>query len=141
MTLNDITRKHLAAASPTTIALGMLAFSAAPAFADSCSLSGTPSVWSDANGNWNIAGNWTPSGVPGSGASVCIVDNTSTVSLNVGATVGNLQIASGNTLIIQTQLNLDSGGTFANSGLITMPNTTLQLNGSATLTGGGTVQM
>jgi fibronectin-binding autotransporter adhesin len=142
MTHNHITHKHLAAASPVALALGMLAFSAAPAFADTCTLSGTPSVWSlGASGNWSVAGNWAPSGEPNSSSTnVCIVDNTSTVTLNVSATIASLQIASGNSLDMANTLFVN-GPSISNGGTITVPGTTLQFEGSTTLSGGGTVQM
>ena len=107
------------------------------------------STWSDGNSNWNNAGNWSPSGVPNSSSiNVCITDGTSAVNLDIGASVGNLSLASGNTLSLLNGTSLAAdGGTVANAGLINVnggsgSNTFFFAGaGTTTLSGGGTVTL
>jgi len=143
-----IARFGLVSVSPLALAAGLIAAGAAPASADPCSFSGTPSVWSlGSSGNWGTGSNWTPSGAPNSSTTdVCIVDNTSTVTLDISsASIQNLQIASGNTLLASHALNI-FGGSILNSGALDITGTPgftiLELENSATtLSGGGTVTL
>ncbi len=118
---------------------GMLwaAASTGPAYAQTWSL-GTSS-------NWNNSGNWTPSVVPNSsGASVLITDNTSTVTLDINASVATLQLATGNTLNLASGTALTVYGpgipTISNSGVIGLSGA-LGLAGNVTLSGPGVVTM
>src|SRR4029077_9369861 len=47
-----------------------------------CGSLGVPSTtWNNGNGSWGIAGNWT-SGTPTASTNACILDGTSTVTLD-----------------------------------------------------------
>ncbi len=61
-------------------------------------------------GNWNLAGNWSPNGKPGSGDTVIVPSGTFTVTVSDAEAVGTLTMngASGT----QT-LNISSGGTLS----------------------------
>jgi hypothetical protein len=102
--------------------LAVLCFST-PAALGQCSLSGTVSTWSDGNSNWNNSSNWSPTGVPNSSSrSTCITDGSSTVTLNINATVDNLQLASGNALNVQQSSTLVVAGGLSNLGAINTGN-------------------
>ena len=66
----------------------------AAALAGTCSLSAPLSTWSfGASSDWDTSTNWSPAGVPNSGGqNVCIVDGTSTVTLDVSVSVASLQL-------------------------------------------------
>ncbi len=112
-----------------------------------CTLS-SPDTWSHgANGNWNVAGNWS-GGVPNSSSTnTCITDGGSTVTLNIAANVGDLQLASGNILNFNGNTSLTVNGTqILNAGVINIngggnTNTYLYLPTSVTLSGGGLVNL
>jgi PEP-CTERM motif len=133
-------RFGLISASPIALAAGSLAFAATPAAA-SCTLS-SPTTWSlMASGNWFTAGNWSTDSVPNSSSTnVCVVDGTSAVAINGSPAVASLQVAAGNSLNVQGTLFV-FGPSLINAGTITVPNSTLQLGGNVTLSGGGAVQM
>jgi hypothetical protein len=142
-----IARRALVSVSPLALAAGLLAFAATPAAA-SCTLTGTLSTWFlGASGNWNTAGNWSPSGVPNSSTTnVCIVDGLSTVTLDTSPSVASLQIASGNGLDISSGQRLNIfGPSLVNAGAIQITagsnNAQLSTNGPVSLTGGGTVTL
>jgi hypothetical protein len=78
-------------------------------------LAGPSTTWSDGNGSWSVGSNWT-SGTPNASTNACILDGTSTVTLNTTGNAGGLQVASGNLLDIYRG-SLDSGQTI-NSGTI-----------------------
>ena len=110
--------------------LATLLYLAAPAAAMvPLSSGGTcSSTWSGpANGNWTVASNWTPVGVPGSGADVCINSGSPELGVSGGPseTIGTLTIGSGAAL----DLNEIYG-----SG-----NTTLTVTGQSTVSSGGSV--
>jgi hypothetical protein len=64
------------------------------------SLSAPSTMWQNGgNSFWNIDGNWT-SGTPTATTNACILNGTSTVTLNTVGSVLGLKIATGNTLII-----------------------------------------
>ena len=119
-------------------------------------LSGVPvfggaitSTWTDANGNWSLAGNWD-NGVPNNGGGntySAVINNGSSVHLDISATINNLTIASSNSLAGNNGLvfTLNSGtgaGSILDNGTITLnstgSNTDLQLIGGGTVTLGGT---
>ena len=124
-----------------------LALAPAAAFGQ-CTLTGTVSTWNDGNSNWNNGANWI-GGVPNSSTtSACITDGTSTVTLDINATVDSLQLASGNALDFNgnTQLTV-YGSQILNAGQINIngggnSNSYLYLAGAnVTLSGGGTVSL
>jgi fibronectin-binding autotransporter adhesin len=143
-------RLWLVSASPLALSVGFMAFASPAAAITPCSLS-TPSIYSlGASGDWNTAGNWNPSGVPGigglSGANVCVVDGSSTVSVDTSPSVGSLQIASGNTVSLNSGQTLDiAGPSFLNAGAFTVDastgNAVVNITGTTSLSGGGAVNL
>lgn len=116
-----------------------------------CTLS-SPSQWNVASGNWSVAGDWAPSGVPNSATtSVCLTNGTSgtpaTTMLDISAAVGDLQLGSFNALNISTGLSLTlDGATVSNAGAINLnggggANSFLLIGSDATLSGGGTLTL
>ncbi len=112
----------------------------------------TTETWSlGASGLWNVAGNWSPNGVPNNGGgntyNVDIVDGSSTVTLNLAATIDDLTMGTGNTLVIPTGQQLTVlGPTISNAGAIQVNggggnNAYLVLDGNSTLSGAGTLSM
>ena len=105
-------------------------------------------TWTDANGDWNTAGNWT-NGVPTGSTDAIITNGTSTVTLGSGATgnTDNLALASGNTLSLSLNSQFFISGTsISNAGQITInggagTNTFLVLDNNVTLSGAGTLTM
>src|SRR5262249_45954123 len=99
-----------------------------------CGNLGAPSTrWQNAgNSFWNLDGNWT-SGTPTASTNACILNGTSTVTLDSAGNAKGLQLASGNTLNMEggASLSLGSGtsliygmlsnigGTITNSGMLT----------------------
>lgn len=113
-----------------------------------CSLS-PASTWSlGASGNWNTAGNWTPAGVPNSAATnVCIVDGASTVTLNVSANVGSLEIAAGNQLqnanstFLLVNGNVNNAGTLGVNAVGGLTDLIVGSGGTVSFSGGGNVTL
>jgi PEP-CTERM motif len=114
-----------------------------------CTLGGTLSTWNiSGDGSWSTGSDWNPNGVPNSGSTnVCITNGTSTVTLDINATVDDLQLATGNTLTgnLGTQLTL-AGTQIINDGQIVLnggggANSFLILDNSVTLSGGGTLTL
>jgi hypothetical protein len=109
------------------------------------------SSWNGGTGNWNVTGNWTPSGVPNSSSTdVTITGTSTTASLvtldNLSASVHNLSLDQYSTLSILGTQNLNIyGSSIANAGQIQAGNNsdTLLTGGGATfnLTGAGTVSL
>ncbi len=109
-------------------------------------------TWNNTSGgNWNVAGNWNPSQVPGAADTVAIStagtytvtinDTESAASLNVGGATGvqSLQVSSGGVLN-------GSAGTLAASGVLTVTgggtlNVGRQLTVEGPLTNGGTINL
>lgn len=86
-----------------------------------CTLSGAVSTWIDGNSNWNNGLNWSPNAVPNSAStSVCITHGSSTITLDINATVGDLQLASGNALNVQQGLMLAATGAVISGGSLTL---------------------
>src|SRR5262249_54102421 len=108
-------------------ALGMICLHSA-AFGQ-CTLTGTVSTWNDGNSDWNTTSNWKPTGVPNSSStSVCITNGTSSVALDINATVDNLQLAKGNSLNFNDNTHLTVDG----SSILNAGNLTLNSLGNAT---------
>ena len=88
-------------------------------------------TFSVTSGNWNVAGNWSPSGVPASTDEVTIpTGRTCTITANVAHATGgaNVVITVGGTLIINASITLtedsglyaENGGVINNNGTIVM---------------------
>ena len=123
-----------------------LSFAAGQVRAQCGSLGAPSTTWSDGNGSWDVAGNWT-SGAPSASTNACILDGTSAVTLDTNGSAKGLQIASGNSLTFinssSVVLSLGSGASI-NYGLInaefrdTITNSgTLTNAGSLFFTNGG----
>ena len=112
------------------------------------------STWNGGTGNWNVDGNWTPSGVPNGSSYNVLIDGgnigiNSFVNLNTSVSVGNLTIDTGDTLDINNghvlTMGLD-GGSIINNGNISLSSTGsgtyLRLGApSVLLTGTGTLML
>jgi hypothetical protein len=110
-------------------------------------------TWNGGTGNWNVAGNWTPNGVPNSPTvSVSITGSSgdlSSVTLNnLSPYIQNLSLDSYSTLSINQGQTLNvwlgSPSTLTNAGQINVGNSSSTGNifiaaSGATLSGGGTV--
>lgn len=101
-----------------------LSFAAGHARAQCGTLSSPSTTWSDASGSWAVAGNWT-SGTPNVSTNACILDNTSTVTLDTSGNANGIELASGNSLNINSAGSLslvgasdNDGGTINNSGTL-----------------------
>jgi hypothetical protein len=141
-----LARSPLALAIATTLALA----AAGTASADTCQLTaggGTLSTWAQGGtGTW-FTGLWS-GGTPNSAtASTCIVDGTSTVTLDNNASVASLQVGSGNTLNVVggDQLSV-YGPQIINNGNINVAagngnNTYLNIAGNTTLSGDGLLML
>jgi hypothetical protein len=111
------------------------------------------STWNGGVGNWNVAGNWSPAGVPNNGGGNTfnvLIDNgnatASTVSLDTSVTIENLTIDSGDTLNQKSGRSLTQSG-ITNNGSYNMNSvgttTDLRMTGGSnvTLQGNGTLNM
>ncbi len=131
--------------------LVILSFTSTAALAAPCgTLAGTVVTWNlGANGFWNTAGNWSPGNTPDSTHSACIVDGTSTVTLNANSNLytDDLEIGSGNTLTSGINMTLYMYGTqLINNGSFILnggsgANDILSLQNSVTLSGAGTLTL
>jgi len=108
------------------------------------------SVWDAAgNGNWNVAGNWNPSGVPNSDTTDVIIDNNAgqdvVVTLDISAAVRDLTVDSGDQLDMLGGRNLSVLGNLLNNGTVVVnsnaaaANTSLSFEQSTTLSGNGSL--
>src|ERR1022692_167377 len=132
--------------------ISLACFGASEANAQCATLGGTVSNWTLAgSGNWNTSGDWS-GGVPNSATtSACIINGTAgtptAVTLNVSATVDDLQLGSFDTLSTNTNTELAVAGTqIINDGAIALNggsgyNTILQLGSNVTLSGVGTLTL
>src|SRR5438552_2875466 len=75
------------------------------AFQSSRAFGQVVATWTDGNGDWNTASNWSTLAVPDGTTNVLITDGTSSVTLNAPSSptgafgfAANLQIGGGNTL-------------------------------------------
>ena len=109
------------------------------------------SSWNGGTGNWNVAGNWTPGGVPNSSSTDVTITGTSTTASvvtlnNLSASVHNLSLDQYSTLSILGSQNLNIyGSTIGNAGQIQAgTDSDIMLIGSGAtfnLTGAGTVSL
>jgi hypothetical protein len=148
MRLSHITRKHLAAASPVALALGLLL---------SCSPAADAQTWNGSASNlWGDASNWTPNAVPNSStATATITDSTNNpVLIDIAPTIANLTLGSLDSASLNNAESLTiAGGAGAGSlgvaGTLTIGSTgsftDLILAGTSgstiTLSGGGTLAL
>ena len=102
------------------------------------SLKAPSTTWQNGgNSFWDLSGNWT-SGTPTATTNACILNGTSTVTLDAMGNVLGLQIATGNSLIISGGALMDnSGGHVINKGTIGMNMGALFNNAGADLTNNG----
>jgi hypothetical protein len=116
------------------------------AFQSSRAFGQVVATWTDGNGDWNTASNWSTLAVPDSTTNVLITDGTSSVTLNIGGPsqaeglAANLQLASGNTL---TGSGLTVSGTqiINNGQIILIGGPALLISGTTTLQGTGTMTL
>jgi hypothetical protein len=88
---------------------------------------------------WNTAGNWTPSGVPGTADNVTVITGTNTCTLNSSSTINNLTLTSGTldlglaTLTVAGTTATFTSGTVQNGTLTISAATTTAFNGAVTI--------
>ena len=111
--------------------------------------------WEGGTGNWNVAGNWSPAGVPNNNGDIynVFVDNEPEVaavaSLNMDATVNNVTVGSNDhlrinsykTLTLADSGSIDNRGTLSLNASASLYRTELVVEGSALLFGGGTLTL
>ncbi|MGH9747651.1 MAG: Ig-like domain-containing protein [Candidatus Acidiferrales bacterium] len=110
---------------------------------------GTTTNWLGGTGNWSNGAMWSTGVAPNSsGTNVCIDDGngaTSVVTLDINVSVGTLTIDSGDSLIIGDGQAFTVAGNISNAGAIQVNsatnNTLLEISGSVTLSGGGTLTL
>ncbi len=92
----------------------------------------TTYTWNGGSGDWNVASNWTPVGVPGAGDNAVI--NSGTVTLTTDVTVAGLELSSeltGDFNFTVTNLMIWNWGTMAGNGVTTIAvGATLRLIGT-----------
>ena len=99
--------------------------------------------WVGGNGNWNLATNWSPNGVPTSSDNVLITTGgTYTVTLDVDATIADITVggATGGFqafLMNGRALTVNGTATISDSGKVSLTNSTV--TGPGTLTNLGTM--
>jgi PEP-CTERM motif len=142
-----IASKGLTSAFCLALATGCVCLAGASGATASCMLT-TPTTWSGlGNGDWSTGSDWSGGVVPNSSSTnVCITNGASTVTLDVNAAVGDLQIGVGNTLTTNVGTNFSvSGPQLVNGGGIAINGggggfTFFQV-GDVTLSGGGVVTL
>jgi hypothetical protein len=122
-----------------------LSLGAGQAWPQCGSLGGPSTTWSDGNGAWGAAGNWT-SGTPSPTTNACILDGTSTVTLDTNGNAFGLQLATGNSLNINAGVSLSLAsvtslnyGTVTNGGTLTNTSGAYLTNYGLIIISGGTV--
>jgi hypothetical protein len=112
--------------------------------------SSAQSVWDLAgDGNWNVATNWAPVGVPNSSTTDVIINTGAnrTVSLNMDATIRDLLVGNGDILHVNSGRSLTSHGNILNDGLIVINptggniTTTLAVSQPMSLSGSGILRL
>ncbi len=101
-----------------------------------------PSIWTGGTSTvWNLAANWSPSGVPASGADVIISNGTNQPTLTNNPQVNSIYINSGATLSLAAK-TLSVYGNITNCGALQGGTGNITLNGTTsqvqTLSGSGT---
>ncbi len=85
------------------------------------------------SGDWNVPGNWSPSGVPGSGDAVQINGN-SIINVTADATCASISFTAASTA---STINISSGITLTSAGAITFTNPTSTSGDQSILVGSG----
>jgi hypothetical protein len=123
--------------------LALVTLGAGAASAQVCSKTWTGNA---GDGVWGTAGNWTPSGAPGSSDSVCIPANTPPATFHGGsgisslADAGSLTIGANNTLVVTNAVN-DTGGTLKVDGVDPCTGALPAGLEAATIANGGTLKL
>ncbi|MEP7170745.1 MAG: hypothetical protein ABI855_15355, partial [Bacteroidota bacterium] len=101
-------------------------------------------VWQGGSTSWNVASNWLPASVPGTGANigvnVLIPQRTSQPNMDVVASIGDITVNSGAILTLTTTNTLTVAGNFYNNGTLTYSTTgsTVTYTGTGKLIAPGT---
>ena len=103
-----------------------LSFAAGQVWPQCGSLGGPSTTWNNGNGSWGVAGNWT-SGTPSASTNACILNGTSTVTLDTNGNALGLQLSSGNILVIPGG-SLSLLGASSNDGTISVSNYPTAIN-------------
>jgi hypothetical protein len=126
--------------------VAMVCVSAATAFGQ-CSLPGATS-WNVLSGNWSLATNWSPAGVPNSSnANVCLTNGVLGMPATTNQDIGGvraqvLQVGAYNTLNMGHGSLFFIGPSIINAGAINLTADNLFLTGdNLKLTGGGTLTL
>jgi hypothetical protein len=115
---------------------------ATPALARQCTDS-----WTGGGGDglWSDGANWSTGTEPGSSDSVCIQKSGVAVLMDVGDGIADVTVGSSDSLTLPNNSLIIFGSSIANSGQIILPavgsNFYLGSGGTATLSGGGFIQM
>ena len=127
------------------VLMATMLLGAGQSWAQCGSLKAPSTTWQNGgNSFWGLDGNWT-SGTPTASTNACILNGTSTVTLNATGNVLGLQLATGNTLIISgsapggAALMDSSGGHVINNGAIGMNMGGLFNSAGAQLTNKGSI--
>jgi fibronectin-binding autotransporter adhesin len=106
------------------------------------------STWNGGTGSWDVAGNWTPVGVPTSASNTCINAASSAVTINGNDATSTLTLGTGtdSLAIANAEVLTMSGSTISNAGAISLNSTgnaTELLIGASnvTLSGAGTLTL
>lgn len=99
-----------------------------------CGFSQTTYTWFGGNGEWEVATNWAPNGVPGAADSAVI--NLGTVTLNSDAAVGGLRLNNGvfggeGTLAVAGRIYWSNGRIEGGGALKVSPGAIMEITGNA----------
>ena len=109
-----------------------------------CALASAATIaWTNTTGgDWSVAGNWNPNQVPGASDTAVITNNSVTVTLDIGPTVGGIILGAdagcggGTTLLMNGQtLTLNGPFVVGTCGQFTVDSGTLSGAANATLSG------
>lgn len=99
-------------------------------------------IWSNAGGgNWNVAANWSPAGIPNTAAGTATIalGGTYSVTLSDTRTVSSLAVNSAAVTFTQTGTLTVGSSLSVSNGTYNLNGGTLTVNGSMTTGAGGTV--
>ncbi|HET6283441.1 MAG TPA: LamG domain-containing protein, partial [Polyangia bacterium] len=97
----------------------------------------TARVWQGGDGVFGTAGNWNPSGSPGSGDDLAFSGSTTACNINSSVTVNSINISVGVTVTQAAGVTLSINGSFTQSaGTFVGGNSTMDLGGDFNLSGG-----
>ena len=127
------------------VLMATMLLGAGQSWAQCGSLKAPSTTWQNGgNSFWGLDGNWT-SGTPTASTNACILNGTSTVTLDATGNVLGLQLGAGNTLIISGEvpnpasLTDSSGGHVINNGSIGLSTGSLTNSSGASLLNKGTI--